>query len=91
MEDGKKIEPKAVVLAAMLEAPSRCSYETLADLVMAAIDTAGLAVVPKEPTREQIVAMTHAEPLTYFPLKLAAEGRRKQYRAAIQALKPVTG
>lgn len=43
-----------------------------------------LVIVPREPTDEQIVAMTVAEPCAYFPLKRCAENRRKQYRAAIE-------
>jgi hypothetical protein len=44
-----------------------------------------VALVPKEPEHEMVVAMTAAEPCHYFPLALCAENRRKQCRGALSA------
>ncbi|HYF40926.1 MAG TPA: hypothetical protein VEA35_00635 [Ramlibacter sp.] len=45
----------------------------------------GCKVTRREPSDAMVVATTRAEPITYFPLATAAEGRRNQLRAAHDA------
>ena len=70
----------------------RCSVYEIdgcghAEAILAALEAAGLVVVPVEPTDKMVEAFSRVSPATCFPLRKWAENARAAIHAAIAASK----